>query len=94
MKQRLMELYFTEGGDLTDREVLIQAAADCGLDPTQVRELLATDQDIEEITKAAEAASNAGSRACPSSSSVANSACPARSRRSILRPRLCRPLRA
>src|SRR5262245_29271378 len=27
MKQRLMELYFTEGGDLTDRDVLVQAAA-------------------------------------------------------------------
>ena len=30
MKQRLMELYFTEGADLTDREVLVKAAADCG----------------------------------------------------------------
>lgn len=65
MKQRLMELYFTEGGDLSDREVLIKAAADCGLDPTQVRELLATDQDVEEITKAAEAASNAGIQGVP-----------------------------
>src|SRR6478735_5360516 len=54
MKQRLMELYFTEGGDLSDREVLIKAAADSGLDPNEVRELLATDQDVEEITKAAE----------------------------------------
>ena len=27
MKQRLMELYFTEGADLTDREVLVNAAA-------------------------------------------------------------------
>ena len=32
MKQRLMDLYFTEGGDLSDREVLAQAAADVGLD--------------------------------------------------------------
>ena len=32
MKQRLMELYFSEGGDLTDRDVLAKAAADCGLD--------------------------------------------------------------
>ena len=32
MKQRLMELYFTEGADLTDREVLVKAAADCGMD--------------------------------------------------------------
>src|SRR5581483_6446771 len=28
MKQRLMDLYFTEGADLTDREVLVRAAAD------------------------------------------------------------------
>jgi predicted DsbA family dithiol-disulfide isomerase len=27
MKQRLMEFYFAEGGDLTDREVLVTAAA-------------------------------------------------------------------
>ncbi len=65
MKQRLMELYFTEGGDLTDREVLVQAAADSGLDPEQVRELLATDQDVEDITKAAEAASNSGIQGVP-----------------------------
>lgn len=32
MKQRLMELYFRDGGDLTDVNVLVQAAADCGLD--------------------------------------------------------------
>jgi predicted DsbA family dithiol-disulfide isomerase len=65
MKQRLMELYFTEGGDLTDPEVLIKAAADSGLDPDEVRKLLATDQDVEEISKAAEAASNAGIQGVP-----------------------------
>src|SRR5262245_38243341 len=32
MKQKLMDLYFTEGGDLTEPEVLVKAAADCGLD--------------------------------------------------------------
>ncbi len=37
MKQRLMDLYFTEGGDLTDSAVLVQAAADCGLDANEVR---------------------------------------------------------
>ena len=41
MKQRLMALYFSEGGDLTDRDVLVKAAADCGLDAARVRELLA-----------------------------------------------------
>ena len=47
MKQRLMALYFSEGGDLTDREVLVKAAADCGLDAARVRELLASDQDVD-----------------------------------------------
>ena len=60
MKQRLMELYFSEGGDLTDREVLVKAAADCGLDPARVRELLASDQDVEQVTAEANSAKNAG----------------------------------
>jgi predicted DsbA family dithiol-disulfide isomerase len=60
MKQRLMSLYFAEGADLTDREVLVKAAADCGLDATQVRELLATDTDVDTVTRAAEQAKAAG----------------------------------
>ena len=60
MKQRLMDLYFTEGSDLTDREVLVRAAADCGLDATQVRELLASDTDVDTVTQAAESAKSAG----------------------------------
>src|SRR5579864_3397847 len=31
LKQRLMDLYFKDGADLTDPEVLVAAAADCGL---------------------------------------------------------------
>src|SRR4030095_3284330 len=42
MKQRLMELYFRDGGDLTDVDVLVQAAADVGLDADAVRKALAT----------------------------------------------------
>ena len=60
MKQRLMDLYFTEGGDLTDREVLVQAAADCGLDAGRVRELLASDQDVDRVERDANAAKEAG----------------------------------
>jgi predicted DsbA family dithiol-disulfide isomerase len=60
MKQRLMELYFTEGGDLSDREVLVKAAADCGLDAAQVRESLASDQDVERIETEALSAKEAG----------------------------------
>jgi predicted DsbA family dithiol-disulfide isomerase len=60
MKQRLMDLYFTEGGDLSDLEVLVQAAADCGLDPDEIRSKLASDADIEQVEAAANAAKNAG----------------------------------
>src|SRR3954469_19933820 len=60
MKQRLMELYFTEGADLTDREELVKAAADCGLDPGLTRELLASDRDVDRVTQEAEQAKRSG----------------------------------
>src|SRR5262245_40899936 len=60
MKQRLMELYFAEGADLSDREVLVRAAAECGLDAARVRELLASDADVAEVEQAANAAKEAG----------------------------------
>src|SRR5581483_11057806 len=60
MKQRLMELYFTEGADLTDREVLVKAAADCGMDADLTRELLASDRDVERVTQEAMQAKQAG----------------------------------
>ena len=59
MKQRLMELYFTEGGDLSDREVLVRAARDCGTSEN-VRERLAGTTDVAEVEAEAEAAKNAG----------------------------------
>lgn len=60
IKQRLMEIYFTEGGDLSDREVLVQAASDCGLDPDEVRHLLASDADVSAVEQAAKSAQEAG----------------------------------
>jgi predicted DsbA family dithiol-disulfide isomerase len=60
MKQRLMDLYFTEGADLTDRAVLVQAAADCGLDADSIRTRLATDEDVDTVTRGAESAKEAG----------------------------------
>ena len=60
MKQRLMELYFAEGADLTDPRVLIQAAADCGMDGNLVRRLLASDADVERIETEAVNAKEAG----------------------------------
>ncbi len=60
MKQRLMELYFAEGADLTDPRVLIQAAVDCGMDGELVRRLLASDADVDRIETEAANAKEAG----------------------------------
>ena len=60
MKQRLMELYFAEGADLTDREMLVKAAVDCGMDGNLVRDLLAGDADVERVTREAQSAKEAG----------------------------------
>jgi predicted DsbA family dithiol-disulfide isomerase len=65
MKQRLMDLYFTQGGDLTERETLVQAAADCGLDAARVREWLASERDVERVSTDAKAASDAGINGVP-----------------------------
>jgi len=60
VKQRLMEIYFSEGGDLSDRDVLVQAASDFGLDPVEVRNLLASDADVAAVERAAKSAQEAG----------------------------------
>jgi predicted DsbA family dithiol-disulfide isomerase len=60
MKQRLMDLYFTEGADLSDRDVLVEAAGACGLDAADVRRGLAGDRDILRVEKEAESAKQAG----------------------------------
>jgi predicted DsbA family dithiol-disulfide isomerase len=60
MKQRLMQLYFAESGNLSDPEVLIQAAVDCGMDGELVRRLLAGNDDVERIEGEANAAKDAG----------------------------------
>jgi predicted DsbA family dithiol-disulfide isomerase len=65
MKQRLMELYFRDGGDLTDINVLVQAAADCGLDPNDVRRRLVTDEDVALISAQAKDASDKGISGVP-----------------------------
>jgi predicted DsbA family dithiol-disulfide isomerase len=65
MKQRLMELYFRDGGDLTDVDVLVRAAADCGLDAEAVRRRLASDEDVELISTQARDASDKGISGVP-----------------------------
>jgi predicted DsbA family dithiol-disulfide isomerase len=65
MKQRLMELYFSEGADLSDRDVLVKAAADCGLNADDVRRRLATDEDVARIETEAGSANEAGIQGVP-----------------------------
>jgi len=65
MKQRLMELYFRDGGDLTDTDVLVQAAAEVGLDAQDVRRRLATDEDVALISALAQDAANKGIQGVP-----------------------------
>ncbi len=60
MKQRLMQLYFAEGADLSDPETLIQAAIDCGMDGDLVRKLLASDADVERVEREVDSAKEAG----------------------------------
>jgi predicted DsbA family dithiol-disulfide isomerase len=65
MKQRLMDLYFTEGGDLTKRDVLVQAAADVGLDANTVRADLATEKDVDAVEAESQEAKQAGIEGVP-----------------------------
>jgi predicted DsbA family dithiol-disulfide isomerase len=65
MKQRLMDLYFSEGADLTNRAVLVQAAADVGLDPEDIRAALDSDKDVAEVERQAHSAKEAGIEGVP-----------------------------
>ena len=65
MKQKLMDLYFTLGADLTSRDVLVEAAADVGLDAEKVRASLASDQDVAEVEREALSAKEAGIQGVP-----------------------------
>ena len=65
MKQRLMDLYFTEGADLSNMDVLVQAAADAGLDPAQVRADLASGKDVSEVEQEVQMAKDAGIQGVP-----------------------------
>jgi predicted DsbA family dithiol-disulfide isomerase len=65
MKQRLMEIYFSEGGDLTQAQTLVAAAADCGMDAEHVRALLASQQDVDVVEREAQSAKEAGIEGVP-----------------------------
>jgi len=65
MKQKLMDLYFTEGADLTDRKVLVQAATDIGLNAEEIEKALAGEKDVAEVEREALSAKEAGIEGVP-----------------------------
>jgi predicted DsbA family dithiol-disulfide isomerase len=65
MKQRLMDLYFTEGADLSDGEVLVAAARECGMDADRVRQRLLSDEDVDTVTAEAQSFEAAGVNGVP-----------------------------
>jgi predicted DsbA family dithiol-disulfide isomerase len=65
MKQALMDMYFTEGADLTNRETLVKIAAGVGLNANEVRGWLASDKDAAEIEREAQSAKEAGIEGVP-----------------------------
>jgi predicted DsbA family dithiol-disulfide isomerase len=65
MKQALMDLYFTEGADLTDRAVLANAAGSVGLDVDETRKRLESDEDVAQVEREAEQAKEAGIQGVP-----------------------------
>jgi predicted DsbA family dithiol-disulfide isomerase len=65
MKQKLMDLYFTQGADLTQADTLVQAASDVGLDAGTVRADLASDRDVALIEQEAQQAKEAGIEGVP-----------------------------
>ena len=65
MKQRLMELYFSEGADLSDKSVLVKAASDIGLDAAEVAKKLDSDADLALVSQQVEQAKSAGIQGVP-----------------------------
>jgi predicted DsbA family dithiol-disulfide isomerase len=65
MKQKLMDLYFTQGADLTDRYTLVKAATDIGLNANTVTDDLASDKDVAEVEQEALAAKESGIEGVP-----------------------------
>lgn len=63
--ERLFRDFFIEGKDLGDREVLLAAARDCGLDPAIVADLLAGEADKESVREEIASAQHIGVTGVP-----------------------------
>jgi predicted DsbA family dithiol-disulfide isomerase len=65
MADRLFALYFTEGADIGNRDVLTKAAADVGLDAALVAQLLTTEADLDPVIAEINAAQKMGISGVP-----------------------------
>ncbi len=65
VKERLQTLYFLEGGDIGDHDVLAGAAQDCGMDGALVKQRLATDEDVDHVRADIESAQRMGVNGVP-----------------------------
>ena len=65
VKERLLAAYFVEGRDVSDPDVLVDAAAGAGLDADDVRRFLASDEGVTELAEALAFARDAGITAVP-----------------------------
>jgi predicted DsbA family dithiol-disulfide isomerase len=65
MKERLLRAYFTEGELMSDHEALVRLAAEVGLDPDEVRAMLASDQFAAEVRDDERTAAQFGISAVP-----------------------------
>ena len=65
VSERLFELYWLEGADIGNRDVLIEAAVEIGLDGGVISELLDSETDLDAVTGEIEAAANIGITGVP-----------------------------
>ena len=66
LKRALLKAYFTEGRNPSDREVLIDVAAQAGLDPAAAREVLESGRYSAEVREREQFYNRLGIRAVPS----------------------------
>lgn len=63
--EALFRIFFVEGGNVGDHEVLVKAAAEAGMDGALVRDLLATEKDLQETQAEIAQASAMGVQGVP-----------------------------
>jgi predicted DsbA family dithiol-disulfide isomerase len=66
LKRALFAAYFTDGRNPSDREVLVEVAAQAGLDPDKAREVLESGRYAEEVREREQFYSRHGIHAVPS----------------------------